>query len=1064
MTRTLVAIATLIPLMPVLVGCDRGGTTVISPDSSTAAAPANSASPLSTSSLSPLPAAPDSGNGPPPGASTASASSLPLGEQSAPELQSVAEPTADTPAHAPPLTATEELTIQARQVIQKHCYACHGQDGTSEGGLNVILRADKLINKGYVIPGKAQESPLWVRIEDGEMPPEGDSAVVSEPERVILKTWINAGAPPFETPAEHSFLSPDQTLATIARDLQQADAADREFYRYFSLTHLHNAGYTQDELETCRLALTKLTNSLSWAESLTQLVPSDPDGTILRIDLRTVRWDADTWQDIVSTIPFQWSPPGSPAAQEISLATHTSTAMIPADWFIALASRPPLYHRILQLPDNKEELEQRLHVQSTEDSLPGAVVRAGFVSSGVSVNNRIIERRRSQYGMYYESFDFAGNTGRRNIFKYPLGPGSDSDSFDHDGGEIIFALPNGCHAYLLVDGDGQRINEGPIDVVRDRSPLGPAVVNGVSCMSCHYAGTIPKADNVRQAIESTNDPFSDRDRILALYARPESLSALLASDRQDFIDVMQSLGIRRISQTAEPVVTTVLAFRQELDVRHVAAELGLTQDDLLARLVRSPELSRTFGLLRIPGGSIKRELFIRQLRELVQELQLSHVTVSDYSQLEEIADIFSPSSGSTAPPAQRVTPPDQKVVEYVDLPEAPDPADTGSGEPVILRSDLNVIGAYELSMPGLEELCEGMLRVQYPQTTHRLMTVELLSVVNQSDQDSPAVAVLAEFQIEGRNLMFRWLPHSGQELAGFRFPERYRELIRRAVLRVSDTDTDMETLVALQTPQIIEPLDLKDSLDPGKTRRQLDRRRIALPKAPVLFIDQVEIHAGRQSFRGIRRGEPASEEFIRMTSEAADKPASPSPASIPQPAHPLAGASIPVKAAAPPWIPASASVPSSLAGEPVDFFVRVESFPTRCEVYPDTSPPYRDHIRMRSSNEARQRSLLRSLSQNQQKVQSGLARRNRAQTSNNGLEFNAANAQIQTAERNISQLNAQLAEVNARLAQLSAMDLRFRQLFAPLASGSIACRVYEIVGGFRVDRVILTSAPGKPSL
>jgi len=988
-----------------------------------------------------------------PGTVAASASPQPASEPSA------TGPAQDMPQQPPNVEGTVELAAQAQRIVQKHCYACHGQDGTSEGGLNVVLRADKLIDKGYVVPGKADESPLWLRILQGEMPPEGDSTVVSEAERMVLQNWINSGAMPFEAPREVAFLTLEQTLDVIAADLRQADAADREFFRYFTLTHLHNAGFSEDELEACRLALTKLTNSLSWADSLMQPVPVDPGRVILRIDLRDLRWDAGTWQSIVSRVPLQWISPESPAALEISQATLTSTAMVPGDWFIALASRPPLYHQILQLPATKQELEQRLQVRTAEDSPPGAVVRAGFVSSGVSVNNRIIERRRSRYGMYYESFDFAGNTGRRNIFKYPLGPGDDPGMFDHDGGEIIFALPNGCHAYLLVDGDGQRIDEGPIEVVRDRSPLGPTVINGVSCMSCHYAGTIPKADNVRQAIESANDQFSDRDSILALYARPELLDGLLARDRQEFVAVMQGFGIRRISQTAEPIVTTVLAFRQELDVRHVAAELSLTPDDLLARLARSPELSRTFGLLRIPGGSIKRELFIRQLNELVTELQLTHIAVGDYRQLEEIAEIFSRSPGNSPQPAPPVTPPDVRVVEYVDLPDPDDTPETENHAPVVLRDDLNVIGAYELSMPGLEELSDGLLRVQYPQTTRRYMTVELLEH-RQENTESAAVLPVAEFQIDGRKLMFRWLPFGKQDLSAFRFPERYRELFRCAVLLVEDTDTDVETVLALQSSRIMEPLDLEHAIDPGRTRRQLDRRRTPLPKAPVLFIDHVEIRTRGGILRGISRNQPVSEEVVRLTADPVAPTPGLTPPAVVQPLPP-SGASMPDKTAAPPWL-STANGSGPPVGPPVEFFIRVESFTSRCEVYPDTLPPYREHIRMRSTNESRQRSLLTSLNQNQQKVQSGLTRRVRAQSSNNGIEFNAANVQIQTAEQNIARLNAQLVEVNARLAQLSAVDQQFRQTFAPLTSGTISCRVYEVVGGFRVDRVILTATPGKP--
>ena len=84
---------------------------------------------------------------------------------------------------------------------------------------------------------------------------------------------------------------------------------------------------------------------------------------------------------------------------------------IRADWFIATASLPPLYHDILDLPKTDRELETQLEVNVAENlkNAPSVRVwRAGFNNSGVSVNNRIVERHKSRYGAYWKSYDFAG--------------------------------------------------------------------------------------------------------------------------------------------------------------------------------------------------------------------------------------------------------------------------------------------------------------------------------------------------------------------------------------------------------------------------------------------------------------------------------------------------------------------------------------------------------------------------------------------------------------------------------------------------------------------------------
>ena len=59
-------------------------------------------------------------------------------------------------------------------------------------------------------------------------------------------------------------------------------------------------------------------------------------------------------------------------------ATEGQLAYVRADWFIATASRPPLYHELLQLPETERELEQQLHMNLQADIVQERVIRAGF--------------------------------------------------------------------------------------------------------------------------------------------------------------------------------------------------------------------------------------------------------------------------------------------------------------------------------------------------------------------------------------------------------------------------------------------------------------------------------------------------------------------------------------------------------------------------------------------------------------------------------------------------------------------------------------------------------------
>ena len=85
------------------------------------------------------------------------------------------------------------------------------------------------------------------------------------------------------------------------------------------------------------------------------------------------------------------------------------------------------------------------------------VARAGFTQSGVSGHNRLVERHEAAYGADWKSYDFKSSDGLGNLFLYPLGLVFHKNPFErfafkHDGGGIIFNLPNGLQGYMLVDG------------------------------------------------------------------------------------------------------------------------------------------------------------------------------------------------------------------------------------------------------------------------------------------------------------------------------------------------------------------------------------------------------------------------------------------------------------------------------------------------------------------------------------------------------------------------------------------------------------------------------------
>ncbi len=526
------------------------------------------------------------------------------------------------------VTAAEEqetLAKKAREILRTNCYRCHGQDGTVEGGMNYILNIRQLVARKKVVPGEPAKSKLYKRLtsKTNPMPPAEESVRPGPADIALLKAWIEAGAPAMETASLRKFLGDADILRAIQKDLGNMERRSRPFARYFTISHLYNAGLSEDELQTFRHGLSKLVNSLSWETGIVKPQAIDPAGTVLRIDLRDYRWSNRIWQRLLEQNPYGVIA-NLPEARAIAIATECELAYVRADWVVFAASRPPLYHDLLQLPATDRELEQRLKVDIAGDIQGERVARAGFNSSGVSRNNRLIERHATAFGAYWKSYDFAGSTGRQNLFAYPLGPGSEDGRFRHDGGEIIFNLPNGLQAYLLVDRQGRRLNEGPIQIVSVKNQPDPRVINGVSCMFCHARGMIDKKDEIRPHVAKNSQAFSEVDArtVRALYPPEKDFQALLQADAERFRRAVEATGVELTA--TEPIVALARRFEAELDVVTAAAEAGHPVSDFPRALDRSDELAQRLGALRIEGGTVQRQVFADCFDDLVDVLRLGH--------------------------------------------------------------------------------------------------------------------------------------------------------------------------------------------------------------------------------------------------------------------------------------------------------------------------------------------------------------------------------------------------------------------------------------------------------
>ena len=548
--------------------------------------------------------------------------------------------------------AQENLAQQVSAIFQQNCSNCHGPSGSFKEAL--LIDRTALVDTNVVIIGDPENSEFYKRLlgptENGPQMPLNLPALSPEAVETIAR-WITVGAPDWNVQHDINFITTDAILDTIRIHLKSLDPFDRPSARYFTMTHLYNAGESPETLSDYRIALSKLVNSLSWKFEITNPIAIDEAQTIFYIDLRRYEWNTTTevWPLIEQAYPYNIAFDPETQADLLEKLTNLQTEtgstvpFVHVDWFLATASLPPLYHDILGLPETDRILETQLAINVTSNitNAPGIDVwRAGFNDSGVSANNRVVERHTSRYGAYWKSYDFAGSAGSQNIFTHPL-------DFTHDGGEIIFNLPNGLQAYLLVDANGARLDDAPIKIVSNPAANDPTVRNGLSCIGCHTQGMKKFTDSVRAAIEQDDNPPYNKEHALRLYPEQSVLDALVAKDTVRFQQALEKIGgpftddaskqqfFKRCEN--EPIQRFHELFQAPLDASHAAATVGLETEAFLTH-IREKQSLKNLGLqtLTDANGTVKRDAWTSNFDDMISALNTPDSTLPPVVQRPEL--------------------------------------------------------------------------------------------------------------------------------------------------------------------------------------------------------------------------------------------------------------------------------------------------------------------------------------------------------------------------------------------------------------------------------------------
>lgn len=552
----------------------------------------------------------------------------------------------ETGAPALPMDATPAEEA-AYQVLDKYCAGCH-QDGAlndglakSKSGFGHVLDMRRLAqDPKFVSLGDHTKSKLYQVIAGGSPPmPDNcwspDCTPKSE-ELEVLKLWIDELD---DNIAEKAFVSLEDLHRLAHDDLQKQPTNRRDRIRYISLRPLYNdKDVSPENYEAYRQATIKLINALSWNPEPYNWEKVDEHGVLMRIYLPEIDWDHAKWHRLETIYPYGYTSETDPYLNPLKHMAKTEVPIIRADWFASTASVSPLYYDLLGLPDTVQGLESLLGLSMVKNIANEQVVRAGFQNSGVSTNNRLIERHALGTGFFWTSYDFAGSKGRQSFFEYPLGPKEvygEELAFTHDGGESIFTLPNGFHAYYLNTEKGVRLDVGPTSIVRDDdySDGTGEVVNGISCISCHSKGIRYNDDSVRDvAINNLSLSPSSRQTIDAIYPGNDVVQEWFKKDEQAFFETLRSAGIdpETTAGGLEPIRGLfVYHVDHFVDLQQAANELGMTEDALRKRM---PFVGHQFASLmtRLEQSPIARDEWTAAYPALMEKLTDYRPIINDH--------------------------------------------------------------------------------------------------------------------------------------------------------------------------------------------------------------------------------------------------------------------------------------------------------------------------------------------------------------------------------------------------------------------------------------------------
>jgi len=554
------------------------------------------------------------------------------------------------PQTAPPPTAapdkydpdadpfTTEIGKQVKQILDVNCGTCHA-NGVKSGDMDYILDYQQLLAQDKIVPGNKEDSILFTRMQQQSMPP----AFIRDRRPTfgqidLVGEFIDQLEPlDVEQCEALEFMTSDEQIELMARDMDSLDPEFQPFTRYLTLTYNSNAGGCGRELQRQRYALFKGINSVSTSTTVVQPQAIDENDLIYRIDIRDYDWDReidflgdgtvlieDGWEAIIAqAAPYAVEYIGEDA-DELKADAQTTVPFMSVNAFIAFTEVDDLYYSLIGGKANLFDFETDvLQIDKQAEIDANRLMRAGFSNSGVSKQERVLNRFDSGVAAgqsYWISFDFDGGNGNGEVNVANENIYADPIDFNFAGGEAIFSLPNGMQGYYVSAANGNRLGEAPVGVVIDPAQNNGIVINGASCHTCHNAGMITFTDTVRQYVIDNAREFDNEtfEAVMEQYPDADEFQNQMDLDSAMHVNAVAKAGVPK--GTPDPITRTFLDFTLgNLTLEKAAGELNVTPEELKENI---QQLDPRLGVLTVKDAYVDRNVFTDAYLDALCELQV----------------------------------------------------------------------------------------------------------------------------------------------------------------------------------------------------------------------------------------------------------------------------------------------------------------------------------------------------------------------------------------------------------------------------------------------------------